>query len=120
MNVIFVENGQDGFDIGSIISKQTHALVLVRRKWGNVIKLQIFVKEEVSQMVNVYGEPVFSLDSKADSSRFLNFRNFLSQSFYAYCALVIDLEKLCYEVEPFKTRLIRTRTALFYNLINKE
>ena len=118
VNVIFVENGQDGFDIGSIMSRQTHALVLVRRKWTNVIKLQVFVKEGVSQIIHLPGDPIFCLDTKRDSDRFLNFRTpFPSTKFDQI--LVVDLEKLCYEAEPFKTKLIRTRTALFYNIINK-
>jgi hypothetical protein len=60
------------------MSKQTHALVLVRRKWNNVFKLQVLVKEGVSQTVSLLGEPIFYADSREDSNRFLNFRKFAS------------------------------------------
>lgn len=70
VNIIYLEDGQGGFDLGSVISKQTHVLVLVRPKSEAFVKVQIFVKGEVSLRLPYDGSTTFQLDSSTEKERF--------------------------------------------------
>ncbi len=99
INILFLNEGHGGFKISSIRSQQTHCLVTVRPR-GDSILCDIFVKEAFKGTVN--GPFRFELNSVLDQQRFSK--------------LLVDLEHMCYESEPFRSKLIRTRAAMLSQL----
>ena len=74
LNILFLEEGQGGFKMSSICSKQTQCTVVVHIKNENILACSVFGKDEVSLNVrgfmNEQGKIQFKLHSFSERERF--------------------------------------------------
>lgn len=81
INILFLEEGQGGFKMGSVRSKQTQCIVVARVKDDDALACTIFGKEGVTlnpaSFMNEKGKILFNLQFRSERERFNSMRKFI-------------------------------------------
>lgn len=75
INILFIEEGQGGFKLGSMRSKQTQCLIIARMKGSDTVACTVFGKDGIAlnlaAFMNDAGKIEFRLNPPSETERFV-------------------------------------------------
>lgn len=111
LNILFPQRNDWEFKLNSFVSKQTQCLVLVTKELTDY-SCKIYRKQG-----DRYELREGSFHFTLDNGTFINFCT-LNILRHVLTCVVINEELACYEAEPFRSLLVRTRQAMFKSLLS--